>query len=213
MFRIVAASTRSLLSSFSSSSTAAAAAATAVAAVAPQARRPCVWTQTPCAVVVPPHHRALSTSTTHSALQSSSSTQSSSNSSIRMSAPVYINTENAPAAIGPYSQAVVANGLVFVSGQLHSDPKTGQLVTEGSVGDKTRLVLQNLKAILEASNSSLANVVKCNVYLKDMNDFAAMNEVYAEMFGTTRPARAAVQVACLPRNATVEIEATAVVNK
>ena len=121
---------------------------------------------------------------------------------------VRVQTENAPAAIGPYSQAIKANGFVFVSGQIPIDPRTGQFV-EGGIQEQTEQVLKNLCAILEASGSSLNQVVKTTVFLADMQDFASMNEVYSGFFGETPPARATVAAAGLPRNARVEIEAVA----
>ena len=117
-----------------------------------------------------------------------------------------IQTDAAPQAIGPYSQAVVSQGLVFVSGQIPIDPASG-ILNAGTIQEQTTLVLQNLKAILEASGSSLDGVVKTTVYLKDMGDFPAMNEIYSEFFGTARPARATVEVARLPRDVSVEIDA------
>lgn len=122
-----------------------------------------------------------------------------------------VHTPDAPAAIGPYSQAVVANGMVFCSGQIPMDPQTGQLVT-GDVGAQTRLVLSNLSAVLAAAGSSLGQVVKCTVFLKSMDDFAAMNAVYEDAFGTARPARAAVEVSRLPKDVDVEIDAIALVS-
>jgi 2-iminobutanoate/2-iminopropanoate deaminase len=119
-----------------------------------------------------------------------------------------INTEKAPKAIGPYSQAIEANGFVFASGQIAIDPSTGELST-GTIEEQTRLVLNNLKAVLEAAGSSLDKVVKCTVFLKDMNDFSKMNDVYGEFFKAPYPARAAVQVARLPKDVKVEIEAIA----
>ncbi|MEM3030979.1 MAG: RidA family protein [Candidatus Micrarchaeia archaeon] len=119
-----------------------------------------------------------------------------------------VSTEKAPKAIGPYAQAVVSGRLVFCSGQIALEPASGKMV-EGDVGAQTRRVLENLRAVLEAAGSSLAKVVKTTVYLKDMNDFPAMNEVYAEFFGQNPPARATVQAARLPRDALVEIEAIA----
>ena len=121
---------------------------------------------------------------------------------------VRVQTENAPAAIGPYSQAIKANGFVFVSGQIPIDPKTGEFV-QGGIREQTEQVLKNLSAILEAGGSSLARVVKTTVFLADMQDFAAMNEVYSGFFGETPPARATVAAAGLPRNTRVEIEAVA----
>ncbi len=120
-----------------------------------------------------------------------------------------IKTEKAPKAIGPYSQGIATNGLIFASGQIAIDPATGELNT-GSVEDQTRLVLSNLKAVLEAGGSSFDNVIKCTVFLQDMNDFSQMNTVYAEFFKPPYPARAAVQVARLPKDVKVEIEAIAV---
>ncbi|HHO54093.1 MAG TPA: RidA family protein [Deltaproteobacteria bacterium] len=121
-----------------------------------------------------------------------------------------VQTDRAPAAIGPYSQAVVANGFVFCSGQIAMDPASGQLV-EGDVAAQTRRALANLQAVLEASGSALSKVVRCTVFLRSMDDFAAMNAVYAEAFGDARPARAAVEVSRLPRDVSVEIDAIAVV--
>lgn len=119
-----------------------------------------------------------------------------------------ISTPNAPAAIGPYSQAVRAGNLVFVSGQIPLDPATGQLVG-GDIGVQTEQVLENLAAILEAAGSSLAQVVKATVYLRDLGEFGRMNEVYAKFFGENPPARATVQVARLPREAALEIDVVA----
>jgi len=116
-----------------------------------------------------------------------------------------IATEKGPKAIGPYSQAIRGNGMVFISGQVAFDPATGQLV-EGDVGKQTARVLENLKAIAEAAGSSLDKAVKATVFLKDMNDFAAMNEVYARYFPSHPPARATVEVARLPRDVRVEID-------
>lgn len=123
-----------------------------------------------------------------------------------------VSTPDAPAAIGPYSQAVVAGGLVFCSGQIAIDPATGQ-VEHLSIQLQTRRVLTNLKAVLEAAGSSLDRVVKVTVYLKDMGDFGVMNEVYAEFFSAHKPARAAVEVARLPRDVWVEIDAIALVDE
>ena len=120
-----------------------------------------------------------------------------------------IKTEKAPKAIGPYSQAIVANGFVFASGQIAIDPSTGELKT-GTIEEQTRLVLNNLKAVIEAAGSSFDKVVKCTLFLQDMNDFSQMNTVYAEFFNPPYPARAAVQVARLPKDVKVEIEAIAV---
>jgi 2-iminobutanoate/2-iminopropanoate deaminase len=119
-----------------------------------------------------------------------------------------IQTDRAPQAIGPYSQAIKANGLIFASGQIPLDPATMQIV-EGGVERQTERVLDNLKAVLEAAGSSLDRVVKTTVYLAEMNEFAAMNEVYARFFGATKPARATVQAARLPRDVRVEIDVIA----
>ena len=122
-----------------------------------------------------------------------------------------VKTDKAPQAIGPYSQGIVSNGFIFCSGQIPIVPQTGQLST-GSIEDQTRQVLKNVSAVLEAAGTSLDNVVKATVFLQDMNDFAAMNKVYAEFFKTPFPARAAVQVARLPRDVKVEIEVIAILN-
>lgn len=119
-----------------------------------------------------------------------------------------ISTTNAPAAIGPYSQAISVGGLVFVSGQLPIDPATGAFA-EGGIKELTRQSLTNMKAILEEAGTSMANVVKTTVFLADMNDFAAMNEIYAEFFAAPFPARSAVAVKTLPKGALVEIECIA----
>jgi 2-iminobutanoate/2-iminopropanoate deaminase len=119
-----------------------------------------------------------------------------------------LSTDGAPAAIGPYSQAIVAGGFVFCSGQIPLDPATGELVT-GDVAAQTRRVLDNLRAVLDAAGSSLDAVVKTTVFLADMADFAAMNAVYAEYFHAPAPARSTVQAAALPRAARVEIEVVA----
>ncbi len=120
-----------------------------------------------------------------------------------------VETDNAPAAIGPYSQAVRAGNLVFVSGQIPLDPATGQLVA-GPIADQTRQVLNNIKAVLAAADLALDNVVRCDVFLADMNDFADVNKVYAEFFaGRVKPARQAVEVARLPKDVGIEISAIA----
>jgi 2-iminobutanoate/2-iminopropanoate deaminase len=119
-----------------------------------------------------------------------------------------VKTERAPQAIGPYSQAVIAGGFVFCSGQIAINPASGELHT-GGIEDQTRLVLKNLGAVLEAAGSSFDQVVKATVFLQDMNDFSRMNQVYAEFFKAPFPARAAVQAARLPRDVKVEIEAIA----
>jgi 2-iminobutanoate/2-iminopropanoate deaminase len=119
-----------------------------------------------------------------------------------------ITTSDAPAAIGPYSQAIRAGDFLFLSGQIPLDPATGQLV-EGSVGDQTDRVLRNLGAILAAAGASFEDVVKTNVYLADMADFAAMNAIYGTYFPAPAPARATIQAARLPRDVRVEIDLVA----
>jgi 2-iminobutanoate/2-iminopropanoate deaminase len=116
-----------------------------------------------------------------------------------------VATDRGPKAIGPYSQAVKANGFIFLSGQIALDPQT-QAMVEGGVAQQTERVLENLKAILEAAGSSIHRVVKTTVFLADMNDFAAMNEIYGKYFVSHPPARSTVQAARLPRNARVEID-------
>ena len=123
-----------------------------------------------------------------------------------------IQTENAPAAIGPYSQAIKAGAFVFCSGQVALDPRTGQFVA-GGVAEQTEQVLKNLSAVLEAAGSSLDQVVKTTVFLADMKEFSEMNEVYARFFSEPPPARATVAAAGLPRDARVEIEAVALVSE
>jgi len=120
-----------------------------------------------------------------------------------------VSTDNAPGAIGPYSQAIKANGMVFCSGQIPIDPATGQFVSE-AVSEQTEQVFKNLAAVLAAAGAGLDNVVKTTVFLADMNHFAEMNDVYARYFTNTKPARATVQAARLPRDAKVEIECIAV---
>ncbi|CAN5599365.1 RidA family protein [soil metagenome] len=120
-----------------------------------------------------------------------------------------IATDQAPAAIGPYSHAVAVGNLLFTSGQIPLSPE-GELV-EGDIKAQTRQVLSNLRAVLEAGGSSLTLVVKCTCFMKDMNDFAAVNEVYAEFFGDDPPARSAVEVARLPKDVSIEIEAVALI--
>lgn len=117
-----------------------------------------------------------------------------------------VSTEAAPAAIGPYSQGILCGNLLFISGQLPIDPASGALV-EGSVEEKTRRVLSNARAVAEAAGARLEDTVKTTVFLKDMKDFAAMNGVYGEFFSGTPPVRAAIQVAALPKDADIEIEA------
>jgi 2-iminobutanoate/2-iminopropanoate deaminase len=120
-----------------------------------------------------------------------------------------VATEGAPQAIGPYSQAIVVNGMTYTAGQIALDPRTGAL-TGATTGEQTEQVLRNLAAVLTAAGSSLAHVVKTTVYLADMADFPAMNEVYARHFGTHKPARSTVAAAGLPKGARVEIDAVAV---
>lgn len=125
----------------------------------------------------------------------------------------FISTDKAPAAVGPYSQATQIGNIIFCSGQIPIDPKTNELnLFDGCVVNQTKLVLSNLKGLLESQGLSLKNVAKTGVFLKDMGDFAKMNEVYAEFFGDHKPARACVEVAKLPKDVKVEIEAIAVVS-
>ena len=121
-----------------------------------------------------------------------------------------VTTERAPQAIGPYSQAVVAGGWVFCSGQIALDPATGEIV-RGGIEAETRQVLENLSAVLQAAGASLDGVVKTTVYLEEMGQFGAMNTVYEEFFGERRPARATVEVSGLPKGGAVEIDAVALV--
>ncbi|WP_368486113.1 RidA family protein [Spiroplasma sp. DGKH1] len=119
-----------------------------------------------------------------------------------------INTDQAPSAIGPYSQAIKAGDFIYVSGQLPLVPSTMEFISN-DIADQTKQSLLNIQAILAAGNATLEDVVKVNIFLKDMNDFAKMNEVYGQFFNTNKPARAAVQVGKLPKDALVEIEAVA----
>ncbi len=119
-----------------------------------------------------------------------------------------VQTDNAPKAIGPYEQAIKANGFIYTAGQIPIDPKTGNFV-EGGITAQTRQVVENLKAVLEAGGSSLDRVVKATVFLKNMADFAAMNDVYAQYLGGAKPARSTVAVAELPRGALIEIDLVA----
>jgi 2-iminobutanoate/2-iminopropanoate deaminase len=121
-----------------------------------------------------------------------------------------IHTDRAPDAVGPYSQAIVHSGLVYTAGQIPLDPRSMQMV-EGDVAAQTERVMQNLGAVLEAAGASLGSVIKTTVFLQSMGDFAAMNEVYGRHFGEHRPARSTVEVARLPKDARVEIEAVAAV--
>ncbi len=120
-----------------------------------------------------------------------------------------VSTEKAPKALGPYSQALRAGGFIWCSGQIPINPATNS-IDATTIEDQTRQSITNLKNVLEAAGSSLANVVKTTVFIKDMNDFAALNGVYAEMFGDTKPARSCVEVARLPKDVKVEIECVAV---
>ncbi len=119
-----------------------------------------------------------------------------------------VSTEKAPKALGPYSQALKAGGFVWCSGQIPINPATNSIEAT-TIEDQTRQAISNLKNVLEAAGTSLANVVKTTVFIKDMNDFAALNGVYAEMFGDTKPARSCVEVARLPKDVKVEIECIA----
>lgn len=119
-----------------------------------------------------------------------------------------ISTEKAPAALGPYSQAIKANGFVWCSGQIPIDPTTGTIHAEG-IEAQARQAIGNLKNVLEAAGSGLDRVVKTTVFIRHMDDFAALNAVYAELFGASKPARSCVEVSCLPKGALLEIEAVA----
>ena len=121
-----------------------------------------------------------------------------------------VATDNAPKAIGPYSQAIIHNGMAFLSGQIPLDPGTGQVV-EGDIAAQTARVLENLKAVLEASGSGLDKVVKTTVFIKDMGEFSKMNEVYGKYFSENPPARSTIEAARLPRDVRVEIDAIAIV--
>ena len=119
-----------------------------------------------------------------------------------------IATAKAPQALGPYSQAIAANGFVFASGQIAIDPTHGQII-DGGIAEQTRQVLNNLQAVLQAAGTDLSKVVKTTVYLKDMEDFVVMNGIYGEFFADTKPARATVEVARLPKDVKVEIDCVA----
>lgn len=119
-----------------------------------------------------------------------------------------VETSTAPAAVGPYSQAVASQGVIYCSGQIPLDPSTGELVS-GSVAEETRRCLENLRAVLQAAGAGMGDIVKTTAYLTDMNDFAEFNEAYAEFFDTEPPARATVGVAALPKGARVEVECVA----
>jgi len=120
-----------------------------------------------------------------------------------------ISTKNAPAAIGPYSQAIFSNNTLYCSGQIAINPATGNLVMENITAETTQ-VMQNISAVLTSADMDFSNVVKCSIFMKDMNDYAAINEVYAKSFGENPPAREAVQVSVLPKNVNVEISVIAV---
>ena len=120
-----------------------------------------------------------------------------------------ISTKNAPAAIGPYSQAIFSNNTLYCSGQIAINPATGNLVMENITAETTQ-VMQNILAVLTAADMDFSNVVKCSIFMRDMNDYAAINEVYAKSFGENPPAREAVQVSVLPKNVNVEISVIAV---
>ena len=125
-----------------------------------------------------------------------------------MSSKEIVNTSKAPNAIGPYSQAIKINKMVFLSGQIAIDPESQQFI-DGDIETQTKRVLDNLKSVIEASGCSLENVVKTTIYLTDMNDFSKVNEIYASYFSSGKPARSTVCVAALPKNAKVEIDAIA----
>ena len=120
-----------------------------------------------------------------------------------------ISTKNAPAAIGPYSQAILSNNTLYCSGQIAINPKTGNLVTD-NISTETKQIMQNILAILSSADMDFSNVVKCSIFMKDMGDYEDINKVYSENFGTYSPAREAVQVAALPKNANLEISVIAV---
>lgn len=121
-----------------------------------------------------------------------------------------ICTKNAPAAVGPYSQGIKGGNTLYVSGQLPINPNTGELYIGGDIKEETRISLENVKAILEASGATLNDVVKCTVYIKNMDQFSSINEMYAQFFIENKPARACVEVSRLPKNANVEIDVIAV---
>ncbi|MEQ8188871.1 MAG: RidA family protein [Candidatus Eremiobacterota bacterium] len=124
----------------------------------------------------------------------------------------HVSTDNAPAAIGPYSQAVVAGNFVFCSGQIPINPVTGEMINKG-IAEATEQVLKNLTALLEDSGSSIGNIVKVTVYLTDMNNFKEMNDVYEKYFSSSKPARVCVEVSGLPKGAIVEADAIAILNR
>ncbi|HLR21732.1 MAG TPA: RidA family protein [Tissierellaceae bacterium] len=122
----------------------------------------------------------------------------------------FINTDKAPAAVGPYSQGMKVGNTVYTSGQLHIDPETGKMI-EGDIQEMTKLAIENVLAVLEEAGASLENIVKLTVFVKDMEQFSSINEVYAEFFSDHKPARSLVEVAKLPLDGQIEIEAIAVI--
>lgn len=122
----------------------------------------------------------------------------------------FLATEKAPAAVGPYSQGVKAENIIYTSGQLPIDPATGEL-SKGDIQKETKLCLENVKAVLESAHATVEDLVKVTVFVTDMNDFSKINEVYAEFFGDHKPARSLVQVAALPKGADIEIEGIAII--
>jgi 2-iminobutanoate/2-iminopropanoate deaminase len=129
-----------------------------------------------------------------------------------MSSKKIIRTENAPAPVGPYNQAIAASGeLLFVAGQIPLNPQTGEIVGEGDIGEQTKQVMNNIEAILREAGTNWENVVKTTVFLSDLANFGAMNQVYAEYFPEKAPARACVEVSRLPKDVLVEIECIAVI--
>ncbi len=122
----------------------------------------------------------------------------------------FLSTDKAPAAVGPYSQGVKAENIIYTSGQLPIDPVTGEL-SKGDIQKETRLCLENVKAVLEAAHATIEDLVKVTVFVTDMNDFSKINEIYAEFFGDHKPARSLVQVAALPKGADIEIEGIAII--
>ncbi|MEG1501360.1 MAG: RidA family protein [Clostridiales bacterium] len=128
-----------------------------------------------------------------------------------MTEKLIVNTSKAPEAIGPYVQGIKVNDLLFTSGQIPLDPQKGSLIA-GGIKEQTQQALTNLQAVLEEGGSSLENVLKVTVFIKDMNDFALVNEIYGQFFGKQPPARSCVEVARLPKDALIEVEAIALVN-
>lgn len=122
----------------------------------------------------------------------------------------FLSTDKAPAAVGPYSQGVKAENIIYTSGQLPIDPVTGEL-SKGDIQKETRLCLENVKAVLEAAHATIEDLVKVTVFVTDMNDFSKINEIYAEFFGDHKPARSLVQVAALPKGSDIEIEGIAII--